>query len=582
MAHHRPKAFWKNRLFIREKYVKARHKEAFTYKFIEKSYDEMFGEYVNIERKYLSYERLKIKGKKWIGFNSGDADKIKRVFGKDFKIIDRRAKPKMKYKLKYRAKLKSEQQTVADFWLDKRGFGIVHAPVRWGKTYLTGYLIVKSGTTCLILMDKSHLCKQWVKDLRKMTNIKKLEAKYGKKIVGVMKKSGKGYKTYPITLATFQRAWSAEKRCKFISKNRDRFGFVWADECHHSPAYTYAKSIVGWNAFHKGGVSGTIKRRDNKHLLMHDIIGNITAEGTTEQLDCKVVRHMTDYAANPRANWTSMVSAVVKNDQLNDEVCEMVAKQARSGRFVLIHTERTKHCKVLKDKIHESDPNLAVEIMHGGVKLDERDRIIKSMNKGDTNVIIGTKVIQEGITLARADMIHVGFSPVTNEELWKQISGRVRTPFEGKPKPVIHDWRLKGHGGLYASGKVRDKYWEARKWEVETKYSNGPGRGDDDDLGAGVPKICGNCKFFFECKKKEGVRAKSEICKDFTPHKIESRQRLDFVLKNAKKAGLSKWYVQFAKEMQERQSLYWSTKQHAILNQAFHEVLNARGTRSFD
>lgn len=581
----KPKAYLEDRLYIQSKYVKSRHLKAFTYKFTERAFDEMFGEYVNVEREYLSYKETKHHGKKYFAFNCGDMDKINKVFGKDFRIRDRRACPKLGVKLKMKATLRPEQQAAVDFWLKKKGFGIIFAPVRWGKTYASGALVVNLGTTALILMDKIHLCNQWIRDLRDgktrngkftppITNIKEIEEKTGKKLIGLFKKKGKGkYESFPITVSTFQSMWSAEKRCKWITKHRDKFGFIWTDECHHSPAYTYSQAITRFAAKHKGGTTGSVKRRDNKEVLMHDIIGPITAQGTTEQLPCKVVRHMTDYTVNPRLPWSHMVSSVVKNDELNEDVSRLVAKEARKGRFVLVHTERQEHTRVLKEKIQEFDPHLVVEVMHGGIGVDERDKIIDRMNSGDVNVIIGARVMQEGITFDRADTLHIGFSPVTSPELIKQISGRVRTPFEGKRTPKIHDWRLKGHGGLYASGKRRDQYWEERSWPVKTKYHT-EGENDARDEASRVPKLCGNCKNFFKCKSKKGVRAKSEICRSYSEYPVRPREKLAIIMAYKSEIGLSGWFLKFCEDLTARQDTYWSNKQLVMLEKIYTDCLN--------
>lgn len=582
------KAYLKNRLFVREKYVKSKHLNAFTYKFKEKTYDEMFGEYVTVEKEYQSYERVTLKGKKWIAFNCGDYAKVKEVFGKDFEIVDRRVCPKAKYKIKFRAKLRAEQEQVIGYWLKKRGFGIIHAPVRWGKTYGSGYIICQLGTNVLVLMDKSHLAQQWLKDFRKMTNVRKLEKKVGHRIAGVFKKVGKGkYKSYQVTFATFQSIWSAEKRCKWITKNRERFGLIWVDECHHSPAYTYSKGITGFSAKHKGGVSGTVQRRDNKHLLMHDIIGSITAEGRTEQLACKVVKHMTDYYVNPKMGWAWMVGAICKHEEFNEDVAKKVAKQARKGRFVLVHTERKAHCVSLKDRILEFDPHLKIEVIHGDVSLSERDRIIKAMNDEEVNVIIGARVMQEGITFGRADVLHIGCSPMTQEELIKQVSGRVRTPWppEGnkKPTPIIHDWRLKGHGGVYASGRVRDNYWAKMKWPVDVKYHQ-QGVTDDDDLVKNenkVPKLCGNCRHFFKCRRKKGVRVKSEICKKFSPHSMRPREKLKFILDHRGDVEIAGWWSKFLEHLEGRQDAFWSNRELAKLNDLFFTVAGSPSVTSW-
>lgn len=577
-----PKAILTNRLYVREDDIDEEvHLPPFTYKYKERVFDEMFGESVIVEQEHASYKHNERKG--LYAFHRGNLGKIREVF-KDFNIVDKRVKPPLGFKLKRRYKLRPEQKKAVREWRNL-GYGIIKAPVRWGKTFAGSYLVSKCGTTALLLSDKKHLCRQWYKHFLKMTNIRKLEKKLGKKLIGIITRGDD--KLYPISISTFQTLWSRQKRVKLLSKNKNFFGFVLTDEAHHVPAETYGGVTSTPNARYRCGVTATDRRRDKKHFLLYDIIGPVTGIGEKEQLPCDVIKHQTDVHIDPKAGWGWMVTLCTRNPDFNEMVVNQIVRDVQEGRFVLVHTERKKHCHELKEMIQDLDMSIKVGIAHGDVKIPERERLIKLMNKEKLHVIVGAKVIQEGLTFERPDVIHIGFSPTTNPDTWEQITGRVRTPMKDKPKPIIHDWRLRGHGGVYASGKARDKLYDKMlrkasfpgygKWSLSESAPTGFGSGQDASLPP-VPRFCGNCENFFACKEVE-VKAKDTPCSPalkklkWTPLRMNAKMKMR-VVKAFEKRLRGDSSKRFVDSLASQNYSFWSRKQIAILQRIYEEILD--------
>lgn len=568
----RPKAVLSNRLYVRESDVDDKILRQFRYKFSERVFDEFLGEHVIVEREHAAYKRNQERG--LIGFQRGNLLKIRDLFG-DFEIVDKTVAPPLGFKLKRRFKLRPEQKEVIDEWL-RHGCGIMKAPVRWGKTIACIYLATVLGTRVLILTDKEQLYRQWLKEFRKFTNITKLEKKLGRPLIGLFTGS-KAKEFFPITVTTFQTLWSRQRRQRFLSKNRDYFGFVAIDEAQHTPADTFGAVASSFSAKYRCGVTATPKRRDQKHHLLYDIVGPIVGHGRTEQLPCNVIKHQTGVMIDPKASWGWMQTLLTKSQDFNELVVAQIIKDVHAGRFVLVHTERTAHCHELAEMIQDLDMSIKVGIAHGKIKVKEREHLIKLMNDGKVQVIIGAKVIQEGLTFKRADCIHIGFSPTVNPDNWEQITGRVRTPMPeaNKPKPIVHDWRVRGHGGVYASGRARDKLYGKMKWEVEETLAGVGFGGDDNSDGLPpVPRFCGNCKFFFECKGDIETNPKDEPCRSkehkWDPIRLNPRAKLQFIKVRIRRVG--EFSQKFVDSLSTQNYEFWSRKQLGILNRIFEEV----------
>lgn len=73
--------------------------------------------------------------------------------------------------------------------------------------------------------------------------------------------------------------------------------------------------------------------------------------------------------------------------------------------------------------------DFTVEVIHGGVKKDERDRIFRSFQKGkDPKVLVAQPAaMSHGLTLTAASTI-VWYSCVTSNEVFEQANGRINRP----------------------------------------------------------------------------------------------------------------------------------------------------------
>jgi len=133
---------------------------------------------------------------------------------------------------------------------------IINAFVSWGKTFTALAIAAKLGQKTLIVVHTLALRTQWEEEIEKCLGIKP-------GIIG----SGK-FNTDPIIVVANVQTLS--KKIKEVSKV---FGTIILDEMHHVSAPTFSGIIDKCSARYKIGLSGTLQRKDGKHVIFNDYFG---------------------------------------------------------------------------------------------------------------------------------------------------------------------------------------------------------------------------------------------------------------------------------------------------------------------
>lgn len=180
-----------------------------------------------------------IKGVPHIGMPVGDKRNFEKVTGLAFsecKFVDWRVTPELDSRIKFTAKLR-DYQTPLVRKLVKKGYGLLQAPPRTGKTITLLKIMLELGYKFIILADQHEFLTQFMdhvygnpkEGIPKCTNIPELEKKLGYKLCGIPK-TEQDFKRFQIFVMPYQQ---------FISKNGMRrfkklapyIGSVGIDEC---------------------------------------------------------------------------------------------------------------------------------------------------------------------------------------------------------------------------------------------------------------------------------------------------------------------------------------------------------------
>ena len=345
---------------------------------------------------------------------------------------------------KFKYDLRPSQQKVYDEIEDN---AIINAWVSWGKTF-TGLAIAgKLGQKTLIVTHTVPLRNQWVKEVEKVFEI-------SSGILG----SGNWDSSGPFVVGNTQTLY------RNVEKIKKTFGTIILDEMHHVSSPTFSRIIDSSFARYKIGLSGTIERKDGKHVVFRDyFVHNIIKPPKENYMvpTIHIVPSGIRFMDGSRVPWANKVTALARNEEYKHTVSMLAAAYAARGHKVLVVSDRVQFLKQCAELTGESAICLTGEVPH-----EEREHLIGKVLNGSKNVMFGTQAIfSEGISIDNLSCLILG-TPINNEPLLTQLIGRVIRKKDKKLNPVIVDIHLLGNTAKrQASNRVG--YYMKQGWEMK-------------------------------------------------------------------------------------------------------------------
>ena len=340
----------------------------------------------------------------------------------DYEIVDKRLSPKVDFP-DFKFDLRPSQQEVYDALEDNC---IVNAWVSWGKTFTGLAMAGKLGLKTLVIVHTVPLRNQWAKEVEKVYGITP-------GIIG----SGKFEIDAPIVIGNTQTLY------RNIPKIAKEFGTVILDEMHHVSSPTFSKLLDTNYCRYKIGLSGTIQRKDGKHVVFRDYFGNKVYKPPKEnymQPKVHLIGSDVRFMDGNRTPWANRVTALASNEEYIHTIAMLAAAYAAKGHKVLVVSDRVQFLKTCAKLAGEKAVCVTGEVPH-----EEREAIIDEIKYKDKNILFGTQAIfSEGISVDILSCLILG-TPINNEPLLTQLVGRVIRKQEGKTQPVIVDIQLKGN-----------------------------------------------------------------------------------------------------------------------------------------
>ena len=341
---------------------------------------------------------------------------------KDYEIVDKRENKPVDFP-DFKFDLRESQQAVYDSIEDN---AIINAWVSWGKTF-TGLAIAgKLGQKTLVVTHTVPLRNQWAKEVEKVYGFKP-------SIIG----SGSFDTSSPVVIGNTQTLY------RNIPEIRRIFGTVILDEMHHVSSPTFSKIIDTNYARYKIGLSGTIERKDGKHVVFRDYFGNTVYKPPKENFmppTVHILRSEVRFMDGARTPWANRVTALTNNEEYRHTVSLTAAAYAAKGHKVLVVSDRVHFLKACAEQVGEDAICVTGEVSH-----EDREKYMSEIREGKKKVLFGTQAIfSEGISLNNLSCLILG-TPINNEPLLTQLIGRVIRKEENKRDPVIIDIHLKGN-----------------------------------------------------------------------------------------------------------------------------------------
>lgn len=307
--------------------------------------------------------------------------------------------------------------------------GIFDAPCGTGKTVMGIRILSEMGQKALILVHTGFLMKQWRDEIVQFTDLP--EEKIGK-----IQQDVCDWKDKPIVIGMVESL----SRREYEPEMYRAFGVAVFDEVHRHAAATWHKVISMLPARTRIGLSATPRRSDGLWKIITHNIGNVLTKGEVGGT-AKVFRVMTGVAVpDIRYVWGgqmylgALLKALVNIHHRNDIIAAEIVKALRSGRRVLVLSDRLKHLDELESLTQQSwgeDGGLRIGRYVGGVSE------AKIAEARECNLLLGTfQYAKEGLDDPGLDTLMLAV-PKGDVE---QPIGRILRVVKGKKEPLVVDF----------------------------------------------------------------------------------------------------------------------------------------------
>jgi superfamily II DNA or RNA helicase len=449
----------KNRAWIEEQHVPTSLLHAYYYTikhWAKEDPEDWESPWVEIDK---GIDLVKDGSKNRIGLPRGDLKKITSVLRSPrYELKDQRSIFPLGFDFRLHDYISEDDRYPAQLklltkWLSAGG-GVIQAPAASGKSIIGIMATQATKLRTLCLFDRKDFLFQWRKEFCKHTNIEQIAQETGAELLGVNERD----RCYPITFSTFQSLQTARGK-DFCRQHRDSFGLIIVDECHHLPAKTYREAVMSFNPLLFLGVTATPVRKDGLEGVLHDILGPLAAVGGAEQLNPIVFVHRTKAEVKTHgrmpdfAQWGYFLNQLAKDKQRNKLIAENIVKDYQDNRCILAVSERVNHLRTMKDLLaKEIDPEKIV-IVEGNTP--DRERVYGDVEAGRYDVLLASKVIDEGVNITRLDTLHILTPFGSKGARCEQRVGRIRRKHPNKKRPLVRDYLDASNGRLYGAAKGR-------------------------------------------------------------------------------------------------------------------------------
>lgn len=322
---------------------------------------------------------------------------------------------------------------------------IINAKVSWGKTFTAIWIAAKLGQKTLVVTHTTALRDQWTQEIKYLLGIEP-------GIIG----SSKFRIDSPIVVSNVQTL------VKYLDKYKDEFGTVILDEMHHVPATTFSNILDQLPARYKIGLSGTLIRKDGKHVLFRDFFGSKVFRPEQENsMQPKVVLVGTDIRTPPGAHWAQRVTELSLSEDYKELVVRIANAMADKGHKVLIVSERVDFLNSCARRAGDR----AVAVTGEVTKFEDRQVLLQKIRDNEADQLYGTRsIFSEGLSINNLSCL-VMACHINNESNLEQLIGRIQRPAEDKLQPVVIDIQLSDSSSK-KQAKERQAYYLKMNYKI--------------------------------------------------------------------------------------------------------------------
>lgn len=314
---------------------------------------------------------------------------------------------------------------------------LVALPTGTGKTVIFSQLIADRAGRALVIAHRDELIQQSVE---KILTVNPVAA------VGVVK-AERNELHRNIIVASIQTL-SRESRLAKI--DAAAFSTVVIDECHHSAADTYRRTLEHLGCFTESGpltvgFTATPERADGEAL--GDIFQEIVCRKTIlEMIKAGYLSDLRAVQIKLQADFGALHTRA--GDFIDGESSDLLIaanaprhaveayQEHAAGRKAIVFTPTVKLAHLMADAF--CDEGIAAQALSGETPLQERRAILKRLKSGDTRVVANCAVLTEGFDCPSVECIVVA-RPTKSKPLYVQMVGRGTRTYPRKDDCLVVD-----------------------------------------------------------------------------------------------------------------------------------------------
>ena len=322
----------------------------------------------------------------------------------------------------------------------------INALVGWGKTFTALHLARKFGQKTLVVTHTTALRDQWIEEIETLFAMS----------VGVIGGGKLDWEDHAITVANVQTL------VKHSAKLAKEFGTIILDEAHHCPASTFSQLIDDFHARYRIALSGTMNRKDGKHVMFPDFFGHKVykpPQSHTLNPEVKLIR--TGITLKPDATWVEKINQLTEDHDYQAFISGLAKIQVALGHQVLVIADRVGFLQKVKEYVGET-----CVLVTGETNFEQRQQIKQQLLSKEKMCIAGSRqIFSEGISINSLSCVILAV-PIANDSLLEQIVGRIQRQHEDKLTPVVLDMQFAGYMDK-KQNRDRLGFYMRKGWQIE-------------------------------------------------------------------------------------------------------------------
>ena len=250
---------------------------------------------------------------------------------------------------------------------------------------------------------------------------------------------------------------------KYLDKINKEFGTIILDEAHHCPATTFSQTIDSFYARYRLALSGTMERKDGKHVFFSDYFGSTVFKPKQANTINPVVHLVkSNLTLKPNVTWVEKINDLTQNEYYRKFISATANYHIQAGHSVLVVADRVEFLEAVKHYVGET-----CLLVTGDTSYEERQYAKEQiLNKTKMCIAGSRQIFSEGISINALSCVILAV-PMSNDSLLEQIVGRIMRPYPDKPQPVVVDIQFSGWADKKQNNDRLGLYMR-KGWEIQS------------------------------------------------------------------------------------------------------------------